>query len=83
VEDLCGQCNHANGPHLINGGLTSPEHTHGVAVPVAGWRTCPEEGCECWGTWAIAHPDLPAELVATIEQYLDGLRTGRRLFLER
>lgn len=81
VEDLCKQCGHTNGPHIIAGDFTVPEHTHGVEIPVAGWRTCPEEGCECWGTWSISHPSLPNELVAMIEQYLDGLRTGRQAFL--
>lgn len=83
VEDLCHQCGHANGPHVIAGGLTAPEYTHGVEVPVAGWRTCPEDGCECWGTWSISHPSLPNELVVLIEQYLAGLRTGRQFFLDR
>ena len=75
--DPCDQCSHANGPHLIAGNFTAPQYLHGVEVPVAGWRTCPEDGCHCWSTWSISHPDLPADLVALIEDHLDHLRDER------
>lgn len=77
----CEQCGHPQEPHELAGDFTAPEYLDGAEVPVAGWMTCPENGCGCWSTWSISHPDLPAELVTLIEQYLDFLRDERSFYL--
>lgn len=75
--ETCDLCGHPMNPHVIAGSFTAPEYLNGVDVPVAGWMTCPEDGCECWSTWSIKHPDLPPELLALIALYLDHLREER------
>jgi hypothetical protein len=70
----CSRCGHPFDPHELRSTRTAPEF--GIDAPVAGWIVCPEEGCDCWSTWAISHEDLPPGLVALIEQELTRVRAA-------
>lgn len=74
-DSSCAQCGHPDGPHELRSNFFLP--VAGREIPVAGWRVCPEDGCECWATWSISHPDLPADVVVQIEACLQFLREDR------
>lgn len=48
-DELCYQCGHPAGPHLLCG----YEDDH-LGVPIGGWRECPVKFCMCYATWSIS-----------------------------
>ncbi len=55
MQDTCGQCGHANGPHILAATIfCTLEYPEGAKeIPAGGHRYCPVPGCECRGTWSI------------------------------
>jgi hypothetical protein len=66
MGDVCEWCQHPADDHR----LMMVEDDEGPTY--AGWMECPVEGCDCWSTWAAAHPDLPHPL-----GYVGGDRAAR------